>query len=112
MPAQTKPAHPNRRSFLRTLMLAGAVPFVPSPALSLAAPRSPGEGFDASRIKDHMKGYECYEEEVPSNFCGFHLITAKVLPEGANDILAFRPLGITCAVAAGIGGDQPPLFVW
>lgn len=43
-------------------------------------------------------------------FVAFDLETAKVLPDGVGDILAFRPLGITCAVA--IASDQPTPLVW
>ena len=43
-------------------------------------------------------------------FVAFDLETARVLPEEVDDLLAFRPLGITCAVA--IASDSPDPLVW
>ena len=40
----------------------------------------------------------------------FDIETAKVLPDSVKDILDYRPLGITCAVA--IASDLPNPFVW
>lgn len=40
----------------------------------------------------------------------FDLETAKVLPEYVSDLLAFRPLGITCAAA--IRSTEPEPLVW
>ena len=40
----------------------------------------------------------------------FDLETAMVLPEPVSDLLAFRPLGITCAVA--ISSTEPEPLVW
>lgn len=48
MPEQANPAHPDRRSFLRTFMLAGAAPFIPSSALNLDSLRSTNENLDHS----------------------------------------------------------------
>ena len=35
----------------------------------------------------------------PSRYIAFDIETAKILPEGASEILAYRPLGISCAAA-------------
>lgn len=43
-------------------------------------------------------------------FLAFDIETAKVLPEGVTDLLAHRPLGITCAAATA--GDLPQPLVW
>lgn len=48
MPARSDSASPDRRFFLRTLLLAGAVPFFPSPALSLDTPRRADKSPDHS----------------------------------------------------------------
>ena len=36
----------------------------------------------------------------PTRYIAFDIETAKVLPEGASEILAYRPLGISCAAAS------------
>ncbi|MGD0015869.1 MAG: ribonuclease H-like domain-containing protein [Bryobacteraceae bacterium] len=43
-------------------------------------------------------------------FLAFDIETAKVVPEGVDDILAHRPLGIACAAA--IATDLPQPLVW
>ena len=43
-------------------------------------------------------------------FLAFDIETAKILPEGVTDLLAHRPLGITCAAATA--GDLPQPLVW
>lgn len=40
----------------------------------------------------------------------FDIETAKILPAETKDVLAFRPLGITCA--AGVANDQLAPYVW
>ncbi len=43
-------------------------------------------------------------------FLAFDIETAKLLPEGVDDILAHRPLGIVCAAA--VASDLPRPVVW
>lgn len=43
-------------------------------------------------------------------YVAFDIETAKVLPTGAGDLLAHRPLGIACAAA--IRSDDPEPIVW
>jgi hypothetical protein len=43
-------------------------------------------------------------------FLAFDIETAKILPEAVDDILAHRPLGVTCAAASA--DDLPQPLVW
>jgi hypothetical protein len=43
-------------------------------------------------------------------FLAFDIETAKILPEGVNDILEHRPLGVTCAAA--VAADLAEPLVW
>ncbi len=42
---------------------------------------------------------------MSSKFCSFDIEIAKIIPEGASDLDAYRPLGITCA-ATLLSGDE------